>query len=108
VSGSVIAVAVRRSAVAIEERVGLGFVFVCTVCHAGVGVVTFIQGVWPCGPWPWAVWPPGRLASSLYGSCRASHHMAHRLLAGPGRARRSGSSRAWPIGLEVRPRHGLM
>jgi hypothetical protein len=54
VSGSVIAVAVRRSAIVVEERVGLGFVFVCTVCRAGVGVVTFIQGVWPCGPWPWA------------------------------------------------------
>jgi hypothetical protein len=44
VSGSVIAVAVRWGAVAIEERVGLGLVFVCAVCHVGVGVVTFIQG----------------------------------------------------------------
>jgi hypothetical protein len=61
--------AVTRSAVAVEERVGLG----CTVCHAGVEVVTFIKGVWPCGPWTW-----GKLTSSLYGP--------HGLLAQPGGA----------------------
>jgi hypothetical protein len=55
--------------------------------------VTFIHGVWP-----WAAWQAG--IGPLWAMlCWASHHGSHGLLAGPGRACRSGSCRVGPPGL---------